>query len=460
MTDAPRGDAAPIRRDAQSTGRSEAHLRAERAARTSYGRLLALLAARLRDVTSAEDALAEAFGLALETWPRDGVPENPDGWLLTAARRRLIDGQRHDRMVRAKGPDVARQRARVAEGEFAADGAARLAMEELLVAGEEEGRAIPDERLSMLFLCAHPALDEGIHTPLMLQCVLGLQAEQIASAFVMPPSTMAQRLVRAKQRIKECGIRFGLSAGVDEAERAARMQAVLRAVYAAYTAGSDQLLAARGTDDGETLGVAEEAVWLGRELLRLAPEEPEVSGLLALMLHHRARELARRDGEGRFVPLDEQDVRRWDGALMAEAESVLRQAAALGRPGRFQLEAAIQSAHAARAHTGVTDWPAIVGLYGALLQLAPSLGAAVAHACARAALDGPKSGLALLDDLAKTEGGGVLGYQPYWAARAHMLRGLGDRAQSAAAYERAIGLCSDPAVRAFLLARRADLGLA
>ena len=393
----------------------------ERAARDSYGRLVTFLAARSRDIAAAEDALADAFRAALETWPRDGVPDRPEAWLLTAARRRLIDGARHLRVRAEAVPDLR------------------------LVAKEAEDLAeadrFPDERLKLLFVCAHPAIDPAIHTPLMLQTVLGLDAARIASAFLVSPAAMGQRLSRAKVKIRDAGIGFELP---EAKELPPRLDAVLEAIYAAYGSGWDDVAGA----DPRRRGLAAEAIDLGRMLRPLLPAEPEVEGLLALMLHCEARREARRSLEGDYVPLSEQDTARWSKPMMVEAEHILSAAAQDWRFGRFQLEAAIQSVHAQRARTGRTDWEAIALLYQGLVRLAPTIGALVGQAAAVAEARGAAAGWNLLNAIPAEA---VASYQPYWALAAHLLRRLGQPAD--AAYERAIGLCEDPAMRAFLLRR-------
>lgn len=393
----------------------------ERAARDSYGRLVTFLAARSRDIAAAEDALADAFRRALETWPRDGVPDRPEAWLLTTARRRLIDGARHLRVRAESVPDL------------------RIAAEEAEALAEAD--RFPDERLKLLFVCAHPAIDPAIHTPLMLQTVLGLDAARIASAFLVSPAAMGQRLSRAKVKIRDAGIGFELP---EAKELPPRLDAVLEAIYAAYGSGWDDVAGA----DPRRRGLAAEAIDLGRLLRPLLPAEPEVEGLLALMLHCEARREARRGPEGDYVPLSEQDTARWSKLMMAEAERMLSAAAQDRRFGRFQLEAAIQSVHAQRARTGRTDWEAIALLYEGLVRLAPTIGAQVGQAAAIAEARGATAGWTLLEAIPAEA---VASYQPYWALAAHLLRRLGQPA--GAAYERAIGLCEDPAMRAFLLRR-------
>jgi len=398
----------------------DAHRAAELAARASYGRLVAYLARRSRDVAAAEDALGDAFVAALATWPRDGVPDKPEGWLLATARRRLLDAGRHATVGARALPAL---HAMVDE----ADGAAA------------SGPVFPDERLALLFVCAHPAIDEGMRTPLMLQTVLGLDAARIAAAFVVPAATMGQRLVRVKTKIRDAGIRFEVP---DPRELPARLGPVLEAIYAAYGSGWEDVAGAEARRED----LADEAIWLGRLVTRLLPDEPDAWGLLALMLHCEARRAARRDVSGGYVPLGRQDVERWAWPMIEEAERTLV-AARAGVPGRFQLEAAIQSAHAQRGHTGRTDWDAIALLYEGLVRLAPTVGACVGRAAVLAEASGAGPALAALDALPSTV---VASYQPYWALRAHLLATLGRADEAAQAYTRAIGLSEDEAVRAFL----------
>jgi predicted RNA polymerase sigma factor len=400
------------------------HRTIERVARESYGRLMAYLSSHTRDVAGAEDALSEALMAALIAWPHDGVPRNPEAWLLTTARHSLIDFVRHQRVV--------------------------LAGEPTLLLLKEDSREttlatkFPDERLKLLFVCAHPAIDPAMHTPLMLQTVLGLDAARIAGAFLIPPKTMGQRLVRAKTKIRDGGIRFEMP---QEHELPQRLDAVLEAIYAAFGIGWDDMAGAdqRGRD------LAEEAVWLARVLLQLMSDDAEVLGLLALMLHCEARRVARRGPKGHYVPLSKQDPKQWSLPLIEEAERYLTEAAKHGRPGRFQFEAAIQSVHAERARSGRIDWPAIALFYEGLIRILPTLGTRTGYAAAIAEANGPEAGLAVLDAI---EPDLVSDYQPYWAARAHLLQWLGKRPESLDAYDRAIGLAEDPAVREFLLQKR------
>ena len=398
----------------------------ERVARESYGKLVAFLAARTRDVAGAEDALSEAFAAALVDWPKNGIPNNPEGWLLTVARRRQID--------------VVRQR-RTAEG--AADHLKFLS--EMASAQTDLNAGIPDERLALMFACAHPAIDAGIRAPLMLQTVLGCDAAAIASAFLVSPSTMGQRLVRAKNKIKQAGIPFRVP---DRDELGPRLDAVLEAIYATYAEG----WADPAGTDARRRNLAEEAIWLGRLVESLLPGEPEALGLLSLMLHTHARRAARRDEHGEYVPLSQQDPGLWDATLIDEAEALLVRASRLGRTGRYQLEAAVQSAHVIRRNTGKPDWIAIERLYDALVAITGSPVVAINRAVAVAETRGPLAALAALDEL--KDDARLSEYQPYWAARAGVLAQLGDVAAADLAYERAIGLEREPSVRHFLQQRR------
>ena len=406
------------------SGQESAHRTVERVARESYGRLVAYLSSHTHDVASAEDALSDALVKALTNWPRDGVPQNPEAWLLTTARHSFIDLVRHQQVAAASEPTL------------------RLLREESN--DMSPSPEFPDERLKLLFVCAHPAIDSAMHTALMLQTVLGLDAARIAGAFLVSPKTMGQRLVRAKTKIRDGGIRFEVP---QESELPQRLDAVLEAIYAAFGIGWDDMAGV----DQRGRGLAEEAIWLARVLLELMPGQAEVRGLLALMLHCEARRPARRGPDGRYVPLSEQDPRLWSIPLIEEAERHLMEASKHSRAGRFQLEAAIQSVHAERARNGQTEWNAIVLFYEQLIRISPTLGTRTGYAAAVAEAKGPEAGLAVLDAM---DSQSISIYQPYWAVRAHLLQRLGKTSEAADAFDRAIGLAEDPAVRQFLLQRR------
>ncbi|WP_041833634.1 RNA polymerase sigma factor [Actinoplanes sp. N902-109] len=402
---------------------TEASARAEAAARTGYGRLLALLAARSGDIAGAEDALSEAFEQALIHWPRGGVPEHPEAWLLTVARNRQRDRYRS-----------AAHRTSVALEQAA----------ELHAAPDADPVEIPDQRLALMFVCAHPAIGATIRTPLMLQTVLGVTAKDIARAFAVPAATMLQRLVRAKQRIRDAGIPFVIP---DRSAMPARLTAVLEAVYAAYAIDWHGIAAAT-----ERRLLAAEALFLAETLATLLPAEPETLGLAALICLSSARSAAQ--GTGEFVALGDQDPAAWDGGLIERGERYLHRAHRHGRIGRFQLEAAIQSVHCARRSTGSTDWAALRVLHQGLLEVAPTLGAAVSLAAVLEHTDGPGAGLALLDTL---DGAAARRFQPAWATRAHLLAAAGRADAAREAYTKAISLTTDRAVRDHLTAARQRL---
>ncbi len=400
--------------------------------RRSYGKLVALLAIRTRDVAGAEDALSDAFASALADWPVKGCPANPEAWLLTVARRKLIDVARR----RRSGEKAA------AEWQLLAD---ELETNDFLEA------PFPDQRLALIFACAHPAIDATIHAPLILQVVLGLDAATIASAFLMSPAAMGQRLVRAKHRIRQAEIPFRIPR---RAELPERLEAVLDAVYAAFAEGwSDPV----GTDVARR-ELADEAIFLCRVIDGLLPNEPEVLGLLALMLHAEARRAARRNVDGDYVPLADQDAALWDANMVDEAESLLLRASTHNRIGRYQIEGALQSAHVYRRRSGKANWSEVVELYNALLTLSRSPVVEINRALALAQVQGAHAALGALDAAASDRR--LVEYQPYWAARAELLAKVGARADARHAYDIAIGLERDAAVRRFLQQRRAALSIA
>ena len=383
--------------------------------REEWGRTLAILARTLGDVQLAEDAVQEAFAAALERWPRDGAPQNPGAWLLTTARNRAIDRIRREQNLRRKTELLA-----------------ALHVEEPV----QEDETIPDERLSLIFACCHPALATEAQVALTLRTLGGLTTDEIARAFLVPEPTMAQRLVRAKQKIRAAGIPFRVPPDHLLPER---VRSVLAVVYLIFNEGYGPPPRAE---------LCEEAIRLGKVLALLMPDEAEVLGLLALMLLHDARRAARLDAQGELVLLDDQDRSLWDSARIEEGRRVLDRALPLRRPGPYQLQAAIASLHLEPE----TDWAEIAALYERLGELAPSPVVELNRAVAVAMAEGPEQGLELIDGIE-----GLDGYRHLHSARADLLRRLGRDGEAAAAYSRALELASQPAERAFLERRLAEV---
>jgi predicted RNA polymerase sigma factor len=397
-------------------------------ARQSYGRLLALLASRSGDLAGSEDALAEAFAQAVETWPKPdkGVPTNPEAWLMAVAKNRQLDVWRsatHQTSVPLIEEEV----------------------EDMLITDVDHD-AIPDERLKLLFVCAHPAIDSALRAPLMLQTVLGLEADAIGAAFLVPTATMAQRLVRVKRKIKDAGIPFQTPS---QSDMPARLESVLEAIYGAYSVGwQDWLGSVEHSDRGPDDSIAEESRYLANLLAQLLPDEPEVLGLASYVTLASSRRNARFDSLGNFVPLDQQDTSLWNSERIKFGETLLQTASSMGKVGRFQLEAAIESVHIDRRRSGNTDWASLTLLYEGLFRLAPSVGAAVARAVAVGHAQGYVQGLAALEQIPEDM---RTRFQPAWVAKAHLLEMGGDLAGALSAIGSAIELTKDAKLREHLL---------
>nr|WTA67619.1 RNA polymerase sigma factor [Micromonospora sp. NBC_00855] len=393
--------------------------------REERGRLLASLVRRFGDLDLAEEVASEAIEAALTHWPTDGVPSRPGAWLLTTARRRAVDRLRRDRVL-ATRLAVLRAEAERADHAPPADA----------------DRDLPDDRLALFFTCAHPALAAADRGALTLRFLAGLTTVEVARAFLVPPATMAQRLVRAKRKIRDARIPFRVP-GPDELP--GRLPTVLQAVYSVFTEG----YAASSGPDLQRIDLAEEAVRLGRILRRLLPAEREVAGLLGLMLLVHARRDARTGPDGAMVLLDDQDRGRWDRQMIEEGRGLVLVALTGRAPGPYGVQAAIAALHDEAADVASTDWPQVVALYDVLLGLVPSPIVALNRAAAVAMRDGPAAGLALLDELADEPR--LRGHHPYPAARAELLRRLGRYDEAAAAYRSALTLVGTEPERAYLL---------
>ena len=401
---------------------SHANAAAEMAARKSYGRLLAWLSWQWRDVCAAEDALSEAFLAALKHWPQDGVPVSPEAWLLTAAKRNLLMA------ARRKQVEI--------------DPAISIILPEL-VDHASDTQAIPDLRLRLLFVCAHPAIDQSMHSALMLQLVLGIDAARIANVFLLSPAALSKRLTRAKMKIRDAGIPF---AEPERTELPSRVASVLEAIYGLYTINRS---AAFGS---EQIALAEEALFLAQLTSEFMQNSAEAHGLLALFLFLESRRHAQIDGHGVFCPIDEQAPKSWRHELIQLAESALQRAANLKQRGPYQIEAAIQAAHMQSVMDGYVRWPEIANLYAQLIQLEPTIGARIGYAVAAAnAGNNPAVGLKILDSVERQK---VVSHQPWWAARAHLLAIAGSKEEASAAYSRAITLTSDESIRTWLKRQR------
>jgi RNA polymerase sigma-70 factor, ECF subfamily len=402
--------------------------------RREYGRCVATLIRFLGDIDAAEEAVQDAFTVAVARWPSDGQPPNPGAWIVTTARNRAIDRLRRE-SVRDE---------RHAQAHHLYGAAAQAAADD--VPAREEVRTVPDDRLRLIFTCCHPALNQPAQVALTLRLLGGLQTAEIARAFFVPEATMAQRIVRAKRKIKDTRLPYRVPA---EAELPARVKPVLSVVYLIFNEGY-----AATAGSLMRLDLCAEAIRLARVLAELMPDEPEAQGLLALLLLLHSRSAARLAADGSLVRLAEQDRQLWDRGLIAEGQAIVRACVQRDRPGPYQIQAAINAVHSVAPNFPSTDWHAILTLYDQLYALAPTPVVALNRAVALAEVRGPAAGLAAVDDLRSS---GLDSYYLFHASRANMLRRLGRATEAADAYATARALTANPVEQAFLDAQRATL---